>query len=98
MLIGRAYHRQGNLASSIRPWHSCASLGNRGRQARELSGKAGVRRVDLVQQGNMTMRKKFGIAVVVGLLATPVAVQAQGVIGGMERGAAEGNAAAGPVG
>ena len=35
------------------------------------------------------MRKKFGIAVVVALLAAPVAVHAQGVIGGMQRGAAE---------
>jgi len=44
------------------------------------------------------MRKKFGIAVVVALLATPVAVHAQGIIGGMQRGAAEGSYAAGPVG
>ena len=44
------------------------------------------------------MRKKFGIAVVVALLAAPVAVHAQGVIGGMQRGAAEGSYAAGPVG
>ena len=44
------------------------------------------------------MRKEFGIAVVVALLAAPVAVHAQGVIGGMQRGAAEGSYAAGPVG
>ena len=44
------------------------------------------------------MRKKFGIAVVVALLAAPVVVHAQGIIGGMQRGAAEGNYAEGPVG
>ena len=44
------------------------------------------------------MRKKFGIAMVVALLAPPVVVHAQGIIGGMQRGAAEGNYAAGPVG
>ena len=44
------------------------------------------------------MRKKFGIAMVVALLAAPVVVHAQGIIGGMQRGAAEGNYAAGPVG
>jgi hypothetical protein len=46
----------------------------------------------------MTMRKKFGMVMVAALLATPVAVHAQGIFGGMERGAAEGSAAAGPVG
>ena len=44
------------------------------------------------------MRKKFGIAMVVALLGAPVAVHAQGIIGGMQRGAAEGSYAAGPVG
>ena len=44
------------------------------------------------------MRKKLGIAVVTALLASPFAAQAQGIFGGMERGAAEGNRAAGPVG
>ena len=44
------------------------------------------------------MRGKFGIAVVVTLLVAPVAVHAQGVIGGMQRGAVEGSYAAGPVG
>jgi hypothetical protein len=44
------------------------------------------------------MRKKFGIAVVVALLAAPVVVHAQGIIGGMHRGAADGNYSAGPVG
>jgi len=39
------------------------------------------------QQGEKTMRMKFGIAVVAALLAAPVAVHAQGVIGGMQRGA-----------
>ena len=43
------------------------------------------------------MRKKLGIAVVTALLASPFAAQAQGIFGGMERGAAEGSAA-GPVG
>ena len=44
------------------------------------------------------MRMTFGIAVVAALLAAPVAVHAQGVIGGMQRGAAQGNYVAGPVG
>ncbi len=44
------------------------------------------------------MNKVCGIAVLSGLLALPVAAQAQGVVGGSERGAAEGGAAAGPVG
>ena len=44
------------------------------------------------------MRMKFGIVVVAALLAAPVAVHAQGVIGGMQRGAAQGNYVAGPVG
>jgi len=35
------------------------------------------------------MRKKFGIAVVAALLAAPITAHAQGVFGGMERGAAE---------
>jgi hypothetical protein len=85
MLIGRAYHRQGNLASIIRPRHSHTSLGIRACPAMELSGRAGVRRVDPIQSGGVTMRKKFGIAVVVGLRAAPVAVHAQGIFGGMER-------------
>ena len=38
------------------------------------------------------MRKKFGMAIVAALLAVPVAVHAQGIFGGMERGAAEGSA------
>jgi hypothetical protein len=41
----------------------------------------------------MTMRKKFGMAIVAALLAVPVAVHAQGIFGGMERGAAEGSSA-----
>ncbi len=44
------------------------------------------------------IERKFGIAVVAALLATPLAAQAQGVAGGAEKGAAQGNAAAGPVG
>ena len=44
------------------------------------------------------MLKILKFATVVALLAAPIAVHAQGVIGGMQRGAAEGNAAAGPLG
>ena len=44
------------------------------------------------------MQKKFGIAVVTALLASPFAVQAQGIPAGAERGAAEGSAVGGPVG
>jgi hypothetical protein len=44
------------------------------------------------------MQKKFGIAVVTALIASPFAVQAQGVPAGAERGAAEGSAVGGPVG
>ena len=43
------------------------------------------------------MRKKFGMAIVAALRRS-IAVHAQGIFGGMERGAAEGSAAAGPVG
>jgi len=46
----------------------------------------------------MTMQKRFGIAVVTALLASPSAAQAQGVPAGAERGAAEGGAVGGPVG
>jgi hypothetical protein len=44
------------------------------------------------------MQKKFGIAVVTALLASPLAAQAQGIPGGAARGAAEGTAVGGPVG
>jgi hypothetical protein len=44
------------------------------------------------------MLKILKFATVAALLAAPIAVHAQGVIGGMQRGAAEGNAAAGPLG
>jgi hypothetical protein len=44
------------------------------------------------------MLKILKFATVAALLAAPIAVYAQGVIGGMQRGAAEGNAAAGPLG
>lgn len=44
------------------------------------------------------MQKKFGIAVVTALLASPLAVQAQGVPAGAERGAAGGSVVGGPVG
>jgi len=44
------------------------------------------------------MQKKFGIAVVTALLASPLAAQAQGVPAGAGRGAAEGAAVGGPVG
>jgi Protein of unknown function (DUF1236) len=45
---------------------------------------------------NRMTERKLGIAIVAALLATPLAAQAQG--GGAEKGAAQGNAAAGPVG
>lgn len=44
------------------------------------------------------MQKKVGIVVAAALLATPVVAQAQGLVGGAERGAAEGDRAAGPIG
>lgn len=44
------------------------------------------------------MQKKLGIVVMAALLSTPIAAQAQGLVGGAERGADEGGAAAGPVG
>jgi hypothetical protein len=46
----------------------------------------------------VTMLKILKFATVAALLGAPVAVHAQGVIGGMQRGAAHGNAAAGPLG
>lgn len=53
----------------------------------------------LPSQGNLEveMLKILRLATVAALLAAPIAVHAQGVIGGMQRGAAEGNAAAGPL-
>src|SRR6202047_2090188 len=48
--------------------------------------------------GETTMQKKFGIAVVTALLASPFAVQAQGIPAGAERGAAEGSAVGGAAG
>jgi hypothetical protein len=44
------------------------------------------------------MLKLLKYAVVVSFLAIPAAVHAQGIFGGMERGAAQGGRAAGPVG
>ncbi len=44
------------------------------------------------------MTTRLGMMVVAALLTTPVAGQAQGLIGGAERGADTGGAAAGPVG
>ncbi len=44
------------------------------------------------------MPKKMGIMVVAALLSTPLAAQAQGLVGGAARGADDGAAAAGPVG
>jgi len=44
------------------------------------------------------MLKILKFATVAALLAAPTVIHAQGVIGGMQRGASEGNAAAGPVG
>src|ERR1700744_420809 len=50
------------------------------------------------QLGDKNMRKICGIVVLSGLLALPVAAQAQGIAGGAEHGAHEGERAAGPVG
>ena len=44
------------------------------------------------------MKKKLGMVVMTALLATPIAAQAQGLVGGAARGADEGDRAAGPVG
>src|ERR1700757_2215472 len=44
------------------------------------------------------MLKMLKIAAVAALLVAPAAVHAQGVFGGMERGAAQGGRAAGPLG
>ncbi|ACK49135.1 protein of unknown function DUF1236 [Methylocella silvestris BL2] len=48
------------------------------------------------------MQRKFGIAVVAALIATPAALQAQGLVGGAQggaqRGAAQGDALGGPIG
>ncbi len=44
------------------------------------------------------IRRFIGIAVVAASVVLPVAVQAQGVPGGVERGSREGERAAGPVG
>jgi hypothetical protein len=46
----------------------------------------------------MMMQKRFGMAVVTALLASPFAVQARGIPAGAERGADEGSAVGGPVG
>jgi hypothetical protein len=44
------------------------------------------------------IRRFIGITVVIAAMALPVAVQAQGVPGGVERGSRDGERAAGPVG
>ena len=44
------------------------------------------------------MQKKLGIVVMAALLTAPVFAQAQGLVGGAERGASEGDRALGPVG
>jgi hypothetical protein len=44
------------------------------------------------------MHKTLGIAVLAALVAVPLGAHAQGTVGGAERGAAEGDRAAGPVG
>jgi hypothetical protein len=48
--------------------------------------------------GVIMIRRCIGIAVVVAAMALPVAAQAQGVPGGIERGSRDGERAAGPVG
>ena len=42
--------------------------------------------------------KKLGIIVVAAILSAPVVAQAQGLVGGAERGATQGDRAAGPIG
>ena len=44
------------------------------------------------------MIRKLNLAFVIGLTAIPIAVQAQGVVGGAEQGSANGASEAGPVG
>ncbi|MDR3460898.1 MAG: DUF1236 domain-containing protein [Beijerinckiaceae bacterium] len=44
------------------------------------------------------MKQSYAFALAAILVVTPLAVQAQGLVGGAERGAAEGDRAAGPVG
>ncbi|MGA2638313.1 DUF1236 domain-containing protein [Methylocella sp.] len=44
------------------------------------------------------MQRKFGIAVLAALIASPLAANAQGPVGGAANGAAAGNAAGGPIG
>src|SRR3984893_6995605 len=57
-----------------------------------------VRKLSSLCNLEVEMLKILKFATVAALLAAPIAVHAQGVPGGMRRGAAEGNAAAGPVG
>jgi len=44
------------------------------------------------------MKRSYAFALAAVLVASPLAVQAQGLVGGAERGAHEGDRAAGPVG
>src|SRR5262249_29890151 len=53
---------------------------------------------DRGQHGEMPMRNKLGIAMFTALLASALAVQAQGIPRGAQRGAEEGSAVGGPVG
>src|SRR5450631_4373066 len=48
--------------------------------------------------GDVMIRRFIGIAALVATVALPVAAQAQGVPGGIERGSRDGERAAGPVG
>src|SRR5450756_1914914 len=48
--------------------------------------------------GDVMIRRVIGIAALVATVALPVAAQAQGVPGGIERGSRDGERAAGPVG
>lgn len=50
------------------------------------------------KHGELMMRKQLGIAVITGLLASPVAARAQGIPCGAQQGAAQGNAQFGPPG
>jgi hypothetical protein len=69
-----------------------------GPESEELDSHPGPDSSDVFHFFPLCSAKKLGIAVVTALLTWPLAAQAQGIFGGMERGAAEGNRVAGPVG
>src|ERR1700757_3117257 len=69
-----------------------------GPESEELDSHPGPDSSDVFYFFPLCSAKKLGIAVVTALLTWPLAAQAQGMFGGMERGAAEGNRVASPVG